>query len=1244
MTKKLKTTNEFTNVYSISKTLKFALNPIGKTQKTIKKLIEQDKQRAEDYKRTKELIDDFLRDHIAQKLSNFVFKESDLSDLSDHLSSNETNPKIIEKKQSRLRKQISKQIDIKFDKNFLKEKVLSFLSANAYSNHDKSIVESFLKWNTYFTNFYDTRKNIITSDDIPTSVAYRTIHVNFPKYINNIKRLQKARELGVDFSELDKTISQKIKNIESIANYNNYLTQEGIEEYNYLVGGKSTERIKIQGLNEIINLYAQKNPESAKLLRYCKLEELYKQILSDKHTKSFVLDEIHDDKAIFELIDNYIDLEENQLVFFSYDEDPETGKLKKNTTKLSTICNQLQSLVDADLDKIYVKSQSIASISNLAFGHWLIISEALGVSKTDISDKSYLSLYNIISKLDNFYSKKENNEQKLKILGEHENFETLLLEKLMNLGEFNSSLKQAYDSYRELKEKYSKENNSSLKTKDNDVKKLKSFLDDLIEFRRQVLRFEISDPKFKLEKDSMFYVDYEKNIELLFPIISIYNKVRNYITKKAFSENKFKLNFQNQNLASGWAKNKEKDNTSIILKKECQDEKGNSMTKYFLAIMNKNHNKLFDSKEALGNGYQKMNYHQLSKIKANLPRILFSSERIKHFDPSDEVISIRNHNTHTKGGKPQDGYEKKEFSINDCHKWINFCKKSIAIHPEWGKLYNFKFTDTEKYKDVTEFYAEVDAQAYNLDFTNVSEQYENQMVEEEKLYLFEIYSKDFSPKSKGTKNLHTLYWEALFSEENLKDVVYKLNGEAELFFRPASIQYNSEIWQKGHHASDPKKKQNYPIVKDRRYAKDRFLFHVPITLNFKANGEKRFETKVNKFLQNNPDINIIGIDRGERNLAYLTVIDQNGDLLYQESLNKINGTDYHQKLDEKEKERLEARQEWKSIQKIKDLKQGYLSQVVNKIVKLMIEYNAIVALEDLNFGFKRGRFKIEKQIYQKMEKMLIDKLSYLVDKSQTNNNQNLGLYKALQLSSEFTTFEKIGKQMGFLFYVPAYHTSKICPVTGFVNLLNPKYKSKLDSLDFFSRFDKISYNGDYFEFEFDYKKFKNIKSIPSKSKWTVCSYGKRLSGKRVDGYWTTEWVELTTRLKELFQKYAIDYSYKQSIVKQIVNEKQDVSFFKELTWLFKLCLQMRNSGKDENTNKELDFICSPIKSKEGNFFNSNEVHEGLPQDADANGAYHIALKASMLLDRINNTDLDNKKVDFSIKNEQWYNFVHSRNN
>ena len=123
----------------------------------------------------------------------------------------------------------------------------------------------------------------------------------------------------------------------------------------------------------------------------------------------------------------------------------------------------------------------------------------------------------------------------------------------------------------------------------------------------------------------------------------------------------------------------------------------------------------------------------------------------------------------------------------------------------------------------------------------------------------------------------------------------------------------------------------------------------------------------------------------------------------------------------------------------------------------MVEYNAIVVMEDLNFGFKRGRQKVEKQVYQKFEKMLIDKLNCLVFKNKEADVTG-GVLKALQLSNKFESFQKLGKQSGFIFYVPAWHTSKIDPATGFVNFLQPKYENIEKAKEFFGNFESIRFN------------------------------------------------------------------------------------------------------------------------------------------------------------------------------------------
>ena len=64
--------DEFTNLYSLSKTLRFKLIPQGKTEYYFneRKLLEEDEQRAKDYERAKQLIDEQHKRFIEATLSN----------------------------------------------------------------------------------------------------------------------------------------------------------------------------------------------------------------------------------------------------------------------------------------------------------------------------------------------------------------------------------------------------------------------------------------------------------------------------------------------------------------------------------------------------------------------------------------------------------------------------------------------------------------------------------------------------------------------------------------------------------------------------------------------------------------------------------------------------------------------------------------------------------------------------------------------------------------------------------------------------------------------------------------------------------------------------------------------------------------------------------------------------------------------------------------------------------------------
>ncbi len=77
-----------------------------------------------------------------------------------------------------------------------------------------------------------------------------------------------------------------------------------------------------------------------------------------------------------------------------------------------------------------------------------------------------------------------------------------------------------------------------------------------------------------------------------------------------------------------------------------------------------------------------------------LPKVFFSEKCKKLLSPSDEILKIRKNGTFKKGDK---------FSLDDCHKLIDFYKESFKKYPNW-LIYNFKFKNTNEYNDISEFF------------------------------------------------------------------------------------------------------------------------------------------------------------------------------------------------------------------------------------------------------------------------------------------------------------------------------------------------------------------------------------------------------------------------------------------------------------------------------------------------------------------------------------------------------------
>lgn len=1235
---------DLTGLYSLSKTLRFELKPIGKTLENIEKkgLIEQDEIRAEEYEKVKDIIDEYHKAFIKMCLGELklkLYSDGEYDSLEDYvnIASKAKRTELEEKQFDQVKENLRKQIVAAFTKGgsygdlFKKELIQKHLPEFVKNEEEKlRMVENFSKFTTYFTGFHENRRNMYDVEAKSTAIAYRLIHENLPMFFDNMKSFEKIAESNVaeKFTEVETAFAEYL-NVEHLSDifrldyFTETLTQEQIAVYNYLIGGRTLEDgTKLQGINEYVNLHNQQHKDN----RLPLLKPLYKMILSDRVAISWLPEEFTSDEEMINAINGM------------------SSTLKEVLTgnDACSLKSLLTSIDNYDIERIYISNDlGLTNISQQLFGRYDVFTKGIkekirnSLNPTPKEKRNPELLEERIDK--EFKATKSFSISELNSLVEDgKDIQTYFAQ----IGAFDRAdgqktniLTQIEMSTIAAKDILSGKH-QNVNQSEQDIKLLKDLLDsykDLQHFIKPLL-----GNGDESDKDNEFDAQLRAAWDALDIVTPLYNKVKNWLTRKPYSEEKIKLNFENAQLLGGWDVNKEPDCTAVLLRKT-----GN----YYLAIMDKSCKHAFDLDElpCEGECYAKIDYKLLPGANKMLPKVFFSRSRIDEFAPSEELQRAYNKGTHKKGPN---------FSLSDCHRLIDFFKQSISKHEDWKK-FPFTFSDTSTYEDISGFYREVEQQGYMLGTRDVSVSYIDKLVNEGKLYLFQIWNKDFSEFSKGTPNMHTLYWKMLFDERNLSNVVYKLNGQAEMFFRKRSLELekttihsaNTPIVNKNKSNDKKESTFDYDIIKNRRYTVDKFHFHVPITMNFKAVGTDNINTNVQTAIRDGGIKHIIGIDRGERHLLYLSLIDLKGNIVKQMTLNDIvneyNGrsyvTEYKNILSERESDRTEARRNWQKIENIKDLKQGYLSQVIHVISKMMVEYQAIVVLEDLNSGFMQGRQKIERNVYEQFEKSLIEKLNYYVDKKQEISAPG-GLLNALQLTSKFESFKKLGKQSGCLFYIPAWNTSKIDPVTGFVNLLDTRYENADKTRCFFSKFDSIKYNDHqgWFEFAFDYNNF-TTKAEGTITKWTLCSRGTRIKtfqNPEKLNQWDNQEVNLTDEFKAIFAAAGIDIH---GNLKDSICQLTDKKYLEPLMKLMKLMLQMRNSI----TNSEVDYLISPVADKNGNFYDSRICSDELPKDADANGSYNIARKGLWALRKIRES-AEGERPSLAITNKEWLQFAQQK--
>lgn len=1124
---------------------------------------------------------------------------------------------------------------------------------------------------TYFSGYNQNRENYYSSEEKATAVATRIVHENLPKFCDNCiqfhegkvqrkkKNAKKTDEAAIsrkgEYLNAYQFLKDAIRTTQikdaatnqyveadtidedlfEISKFSECLSQAGIEEYNRIIGH----------YNSLINLYNQARKEENDFKKLPPFKTLYKQIGCGEK-KAFFFELKYDTRvqqdAAKDGSNEWLNLEETLNAISSagkkYFEKSGSENEPQTVHKLIAWLKQTD-----DWDGIYWSKAAVDKVSDKYFANWHDIKDRVQAGLTG-TDKDLKEVCQTIAS----YSKKREEQFKINDAVELSGLFDVLNQEKGN-GWSKVIFKEAVVDEREalidenlppgqnlinlicadmedLAKDFCGKSEDILKItnykNEDNILKIKEWLDTA---KSLIWLIKYVDVKASKIKGNNINPELTNMLDSLLKAedadwFKWYDAVRNYLSKKPQDDakkNKLKLNFGNPILLGGWSDGQEKSKSSVLIKN------GN---KYYVGILIER--SLFDT--------AKKNNPVYNASDPGIGRLILENLAYKTLAGKGFVRDYQEKYSDMGKRNPQEAIRKLQSFIKQHY---------VSHYPLLMQVVDNNYTDKKSFdKEVQDVLTD----CYECDFSPVNWDVVMEYVNKKKLFLFEIYSRDFSDtkgeKSKGSNvNLQTKYWEHIFQNNS----TIQLCGGGELFFREKAIN-NDKIEHPANQPierkSDGKKESifSHHIIKDKRFKSNKFLFHIPIRINYQAPLQSfvkgkvnpaafsKVNDKVNDLFTQTDSIQFLGIDRGEKHLIYYSLLDARGNIKDkgQGHFDIINNKNYLQAINDAADIRKRKQENWQQKGNISNLKDGYISLVVHEIIQKMKDRDGnfkptFVVMEDLNPGFKRSRQKFEQQVYQKFELALAKKLNYLVDK-----NAQIGaigsITNALQLTPPVANYQDIEnrKQVGIILYTRANYTSVTDPATGWRKTIYLKKGKEEDIkkqiLETFSEID-ANQQGDYF---FEYKDENTGKA------WTLWS-GK--NGKSLERYRTRrgkDKYELIIDLyspKEMLDKLFRNFDKTKSLKQQLENGKalskidDKNTGWESLRFVIDLIQQIRNSG-DTKKGQDDNFLLSPVRNEKGEHFDSRTYNKQenpiLPKDADANGAYNIARKGIIMHEHI----------------------------
>lgn len=357
--------SEFVAISKVQKTLRNELRPTPLTMKHIKQkgIITEDEYKTQQSLELKRIADGYYRDYITHKLNdtnNLDFRNL-FETIEEKYKKNDKDNRdkldLVEKsKRGEIAKLLSADDNFKsmFEAKLITQLLPVYVEQNYIGEDKEKALETialFKGFTTYFTDYFNIRKNMFKENGGASSICYRIVNVNASIFYDNLKTFmcikEKAEtEIALIEEELTELLdSWRLEHIFSEDYYNELLAQKGIDYYNQICGD----------VNKHMNLYCQQNKLKANVFKMTKLQ---KQIMGISE-KAFEIPPMYqNDEEVYAAFNGFISrLEEVKLI--------------------DRLGNVLQNSNIYDTAKIYINARCYTNVSSYVYGGWGVIESAI---------------------------------------------------------------------------------------------------------------------------------------------------------------------------------------------------------------------------------------------------------------------------------------------------------------------------------------------------------------------------------------------------------------------------------------------------------------------------------------------------------------------------------------------------------------------------------------------------------------------------------------------------------------------------------------------------------------------------------------------------------------------------------------------------------------------------------------------------------------------------------------------------